>query len=160
MLMIRLQRVGRKHDPSFRVVLTDKRNGPQSGKFLEVLGNYNARFGTPTLKGDRIKHWMEKGAKPSDTVHNLLVSEKVIEGKKINVLPKKSPIVKEVAEEDKKEEVPAEAPAEEAKSEETPTEKEEVVDEKPAEEVPVVEEKKEEKTTEEAPKTEETEIKE
>jgi len=155
MLKIRLQRVGRKHDPSFRVVLTDKRNGPQSGKFLEILGSYNARFGTPSLKGDRIKYWIDKGAKPSDTVHNLLISEKIIEGKKINVLPKKSPIVKEVAEEDKKEatmETPtdtaenAETPAE-VKSEEAPAKKEKTAEEKPSEEVPAEEEKKEESST-------------
>jgi len=141
--MIRLQRVGRKHDPSFRVVLTDKRNGPQSGKFLEVLGSYNARFGTPSLKGDRIKYWVGKGAKLSDTLHNLLVSEKVIEGKKINVLPKKSPIptdeivgtptesvgvVKEVSEEEKKETTPDESPSE---VKETPAEGEKVAEETP-----------------------------
>jgi len=43
MLKIRLQRFGRKHDPTFRVVLTDSRSGPKSGKFLEVLGSYNPR---------------------------------------------------------------------------------------------------------------------
>ena len=95
MLKIRLQRVGRKHDPSFRLVLTDSKNGPQSGKFLEVLGSYNARFGKPEIKGERVTHWMSKGAQVSDTVHNLLISEKVIEGKKINVLPRKSPPKKE-----------------------------------------------------------------
>lgn len=141
MLMIRLQRVGRKHDPSFRVVLTDKRNGPQSGKFLEVLGNYNARFGTPSLKGERIKYWIGKGAQLSDTLHNLLISEKVIEGKKINVLPKKSPIIKEVAEEEKKEATPEETPAEE-KKEDAPVAKEAPAEEKPAEEAPKEEEKK------------------
>ena len=43
MLMIRLQRVGRKNEPVFRVVLTDSKNGPKSGKFLEVLGSYDSR---------------------------------------------------------------------------------------------------------------------
>ena len=101
MLKIRLQRVGRKHDPSFRVVLTDRRNATKSGKFLEVLGSYNARFGSPVIKADRVLHWIKMGAQPSDTVHNLLINEKVIEGKKINVLPKKSPIIKEIKEEEK-----------------------------------------------------------
>ncbi len=45
MLTIRLQRVGRKNDPSFRVVVTDSKHGPQSGKFLEVVGAYDARQG-------------------------------------------------------------------------------------------------------------------
>ncbi|MCR4331038.1 MAG: 30S ribosomal protein S16 [Patescibacteria group bacterium] len=110
MLKIRLQRVGRKHDPSFRLVLTDSKNGPQSGKFLEVLGSYNARFGKPEIKGDRVIYWVSKGAQVSDTVHNLLINEKVIEGKKINVLPRKSPVKKEGEEVTEKANVTAEAP--------------------------------------------------
>lgn len=90
MLKIRLQRVGRKHDPSFRIVLTDSKNAPRSGKFLEVLGAYNARFGTPSIKNERVLHWLSKGAQASGTVHNLLISQKVIDGKKVNVLPKKT----------------------------------------------------------------------
>lgn len=90
MLKIRLQRVGRKNDPSFRVVLTDSKNSTRSGKFLEILGAYSARHGEPSLKADRLKYWMSVGAKPSGTVHNLLIKEKVITGKKINILPKKS----------------------------------------------------------------------
>ncbi len=90
MLMIRLQRVGRKNDPSFRVVLTDSRNSTKSGKLKEVLGNYNPRFGTPTLEKERIVEWMSKGVQLSDTMHNLLVKEGVIKGKKINVTKKKA----------------------------------------------------------------------
>ena len=95
MLMVRLQRVGRKNDPSFRVVLTDSKNSTKSGRFLEVLGSYNARFGKPEIKADRVKYWMSVGAKVSPTVHNLLINEKVTSGKKINVLPRKSPPKKE-----------------------------------------------------------------
>ncbi len=84
--MIRLLRTGKKHDPSFRVVLTDSRKGPQSGAFLEILGNYNARKGEPQLKEERIKHWISKGAQVSDTVHNLLVSAKILKIKKKDVL--------------------------------------------------------------------------
>jgi small subunit ribosomal protein S16 len=90
MLKIRLQRVGRKNDPSFRVVLTDSKNATRSGKFLEILGSYSARQGEPVINGDRVKYWMSVGAKPSDTVHNLLITKKVITGKKVNVLPKKT----------------------------------------------------------------------
>ncbi len=86
--MIRLQRVGRKNDPSFRVVLTDSKNGPRSGKYLEILGSYDARKGKAKLEKDKIMHWISVGAKPSDTLHNLLVSHKIISTKKINVLPK------------------------------------------------------------------------
>lgn len=93
--MVRLQRVGRKNDPSFRVVLTDSKNSTKSGRFLEVLGSYNARFGKPEIKADRVKYWVSVGAKVSPTVHNLLINEKVTSGKKINVLPRKSPPKKE-----------------------------------------------------------------
>jgi len=138
-------------------VLTDRKNGPQSGKFLELLGSYNARGGKPEIKGDRVKHWMEKGAQVSDTVNNLLIKEKVIEGKTRNVLPKKTPIVKEVAEAPKEsvavsgeETKPAEAPAEEAKpAEEAPVAEapaEETKTEAPAEAVPAETEKPAEET--------------
>lgn len=91
MLMIRLQRIGRKNDPSFRVVLTDSKNAAKSGKFLEILGSYNLKSGEVVFKADRIKHWVGNGAQVSDTVHNFLVPQKIIEGKKKNVLAKKSP---------------------------------------------------------------------
>jgi small subunit ribosomal protein S16 len=84
--MIRLQRVGRKHDPSFRVVLTDRRNSTKSGRYAEVLGFYDARKGKPSFEADRIKYWMGKGARLTETVNNLLIDAKVIEGKKMNVM--------------------------------------------------------------------------
>ena len=94
MLKIRLQRIGRKNDPSFRVVLTDKRNSTKSGKFLEILGTYNPKAHEMNLMPERIKYWISQGAKPSETMHNFLVKEKIVTGKKINVLPKKSPTKK------------------------------------------------------------------
>lgn len=97
MLKIRLQRVGKKHDPSFRVVLTDSRNPTKSGKFLEVLGNYNARRGEPALEADRITYWISKGAQTSETLHNLLVSHNIATGPKRNVLSRKNPTKKKAA---------------------------------------------------------------
>ncbi len=98
MLKIRLQRVGRKHEPTFRLVLTDSKNSTKSGRYLENLGSYDSRHGEDAnFKADRIKHWMSQGAQVSATVHNMLLSKKLIEGKKINVLPLKKAIVKEVA---------------------------------------------------------------
>ncbi len=94
MLKIRLQRIGRKNDPSFRAVLTDSKNSTKSGKFLEILGTYNPKAGEKNLNNDRIKYWMSQGAKCSDTMHNFLVHDKVIVGKKVNVLPKKKPTQK------------------------------------------------------------------
>ena len=107
MLKIRLQRVGRKNEPSFRIVLVDSKMGPKSGKALEILGSHDFREGKGNNKinGERIKYWISNGAQVSETMHNMLVNEKVISGKKINVLPKKKPIVKEVKEEAKKESV-------------------------------------------------------
>ena len=114
MLMIRLQRVGRIHEPTFRVVLTDSKNGPKSGKFLKNLGWYDTRIKNKVdqLDIEAIKHWISKGAQLSVTLHNFLVSNKVITGKKINALPKRTPIKK--AEEAKPAEAtaPAAAPAE------------------------------------------------
>ena len=91
MLKIRLQRIGRKNDSAFRVLLTDSKNSAKSGKFLEILGSYNLKKGEVLFKSDRVAYWMSKGAQVSDTVHNFLVSQKLIEGKKKNVLSKKSP---------------------------------------------------------------------
>ena len=91
MLKIRLQRTGRRNNPFFRVVLIDSHSGPKSGKYVELLGSYDPKQGDIQLKKDRIKYWMSVGAQTSDTVHNFLISKKIIEGKKINVLPKKSP---------------------------------------------------------------------
>jgi small subunit ribosomal protein S16 len=99
MLKIRLQRTGRKHEPTFRVVLTESTNSTKSGRYQEVLGSHDPRRPDATvLKEDRIKHWMAQGAQVSGTLHNMLISKGVIAGKKINVLPKKRPIVKEGAE--------------------------------------------------------------
>lgn len=94
MLKIRLQRIGRKNDPSFRAVLTDSKNSTKSGKFLEIVGTYNPKLGNTSFKTDRIQYWLSKGAKLSDTMHNFMVHNKVIEGKKINVLSKKKPTIK------------------------------------------------------------------
>ncbi|MEX0909701.1 MAG: 30S ribosomal protein S16 [Candidatus Paceibacterota bacterium] len=137
MLKIRLKRVGRKHDPSFRLVVLESRRGPKSGDYIENLGSYNARTDEKNVNGERVTHWITMGAKPSDTAHNLLVELGVITGKKVNVLPKKSPIVKEGSEEVEAKAVPQ-------------TKEEEVKEEKaPPEEVPEV---APEEITEDAPK--------
>ena len=100
MLKIRLQRVARKHIPIFRVVLTDSRNSTKSGKFHEVLGTYNLVTDEKRVNAERVKYWISKGAQPSGTVHNFLVGERIIPGKKINVLPKRRPIKKDQPQEE------------------------------------------------------------
>lgn len=94
MLMMRLQRIGRKNEPHFRVVVTDKRNAPKSGKFIEIIGSYNPKAGTVVFNAEKAKSWIAQGAQPSDTVHNFLVTQKLIEGTKRNALPKKAPTTK------------------------------------------------------------------
>lgn len=95
MLKMRLQRIGRKNDPSYRVVVTDSRNGPRTGNHVDLLGSYNPKMGKFQIDGEKAKHWISKGVQVSDTIHNFLVTQKIIEGKKKNVLPKKSPIIDE-----------------------------------------------------------------
>ena len=85
MLKIRLQRVGRKHEPSFRLVLTDSKNSSKSGRFKEILGSYDPRKAVEAFKSDRIKHWLSVGVGITPTVNNLLVRNKIVIGKKINV---------------------------------------------------------------------------
>lgn len=118
--MIRLQRTGRVHEPTFRVVLTDSKNGPKSGKYLKNFGWYDTRIKNKVeqIDTDAIKQWMSKGAQLSVTLHNFLVSNKVITGKKINALPKKTVQKKEVPAEAPKAAAPA--PAAEAASEVAP----------------------------------------
>ncbi len=60
-----------------------EKGAPIKGKFLEILGNYNPRLKTKAFKNDRILYWLSMGAKASPTVHNLLVSEKIVEGQKV-----------------------------------------------------------------------------
>ena len=83
MLTIRLFRIGRKNQPAFKVVVTDKRNPARAGRFVEEVGTYNPLTKQRRLQGERIRHWISVGAKPSSTVWNMLVSEKIVEGKKI-----------------------------------------------------------------------------
>jgi len=113
MLIIRLQRVGRIHEPTFRVVLVDSKRSTKSGQALEILGNHDTRKAknNSNVDADRIKYWISKGAQLSDTMRNLLISKKVITGKKVNALPKKRPIKKELTEEEKKAATDAEAKA-------------------------------------------------
>lgn len=150
MLKIRLQRVGRKNDASFRVVVTESTKGPKAGNAVEVLGFYDPKRDVSEIKKDRVEYWMSVGAQVSDTVHNLFVKNKIVKGDTVNVLPKKSPIVSEI----EAEEVAAEDVVEEESSEEAPeapveAKEDEVVEEKPAEET--VEEKPAEESKEEVP---------
>lgn len=132
--MMRLQRVGRKNDPSYRIVVTDKRTGPKSDKHVDRLGSYNPKMNHIQLDAAKAKEWLSKGVQPSDTVHNLLVSQKVIDAKKVNVLPKKAPIIDEEAIKRAEEEAAAKAEAEKAAAEAPAEEASAAETEAPAEE--------------------------
>ncbi len=116
MLVIRLLRTGKKNQPFFQIVVTDKKNPPKGGRFVEKIGFWNPLTKEKKIDVERVKHWLSKGVQLSDTVHNFLVDEKIIEGKKISQhnRPKEK--------QEEKKEVPTESKPEEAKPEEVKTE--------------------------------------
>jgi small subunit ribosomal protein S16 len=73
MLSIRLRRTGTTKKPHFRVVVADARAW-RDGRFVEVLGQYDPRRNPAVVKIDaeRARYWMERGARPSETVRSLL----------------------------------------------------------------------------------------
>lgn len=87
MLKIRMQRTGRINTPSYRIVVVEHTASPKAGKFVDKVGTYDPKSKKRALNAERIKYWLSVGAKPSATVHNMLVSLKIIDAKKINVLP-------------------------------------------------------------------------
>lgn len=127
MLSIRLSRVGKKKQPSYRIIVLDKRKDPW-GKYLENLGFYNPRVKPRKieLKEERIKYWLSVGAGPSATVHNLLVDAKIIEGPK-----KKATIIRKKKKVEEKKEAAPKAPSASPETPEQPAA--EIPAEKPAE---------------------------
>jgi len=73
---IRLARHGAKKKPFYRIVVANSES-PRDGKYLENVGTYDPLFDPAKviLKSERIKYWIDQGAKPSDTVRNLLKKE-------------------------------------------------------------------------------------
>lgn len=70
---IRLRRMGRRHQPAYRIVITDK-SAARDGRFIESVGHYDPLTNPATIKvdADRARHWLSVGATPSDTVRSLL----------------------------------------------------------------------------------------
>lgn len=155
MLVIRLQRTGRKGHAQFRVVVQDSRRTPTSGKVVAQLGTYNPHSKEVNINKERAQHYLDHGAQPSDRVVLLLKKEGLKLPKWVQMPAKQDgklrnpeklrrnrpdEPVEEVAEEapvaDEAAEVPAEseAPAEEAPAEaEAPAEEPAAAEEKPAE---------------------------
>ena len=73
MLRIRLRRVGKKGNPSYRIVVAES-SSPRDGKYIEWIGNYDPMANPPaiTLKEDRATQWLSQGAQPSDAVARIL----------------------------------------------------------------------------------------
>ena len=80
MVVIRLRRTGKKKQPHYRVVVTDKRS-PRDGKFIEIIGHYIPIRQPKVLeiKADRARYWLSVGAQPSDTVRYLLKKVQVLD---------------------------------------------------------------------------------
>jgi small subunit ribosomal protein S16 len=89
MLAIKLQRTGRKHQPSYRLVIAEKRS-KMAGPPVEDLGSYNTFTKVSTINKERISHWLKIGAQPTVTVHNFLVKEGVLTGAKMPIKMKKA----------------------------------------------------------------------
>ena len=73
---LRLMRMGKKKQPTYRVVAADGRS-PRDGRFIETVGRYNAQTDPSTivLDEERIRHWLDRGAQPSGTVKKLLKTQ-------------------------------------------------------------------------------------
>lgn len=76
---LRLQRLGKKKQPFYRIVAADSRS-PRDGKFIEVVGTYNPRLNPPevVIKDDKAIKWLKNGAQPTDTVRSLLRREGIL----------------------------------------------------------------------------------
>ncbi len=129
MLVIRLNRIGKRHQPSYRVVVSERRS-KLGGPPVEDLGSYNPFTKAFGVKQERIRHWLGAGAKPTDTVHNLLVKQGILGGEKIKISIKKAeetlPAGRQAAEE------AATAPFQEQAVEAAPAQEQAVVPEQTA----------------------------
>lgn len=79
MIAIKLQRVGRRHQPSYRVVVAESRS-KMIAPPIEDLGSYSPFTKAVNVKADRVTYWIAKGAQPTTTVHNLLVKNGIVQG--------------------------------------------------------------------------------
>jgi small subunit ribosomal protein S16 len=77
-LKIRLQRFGKKGKPFYHIVITDSRNA-RNGRFIERIGHYDPMpdLSIVEIAVDRLAHWYKVGARPSDTVANLMKIKKI-----------------------------------------------------------------------------------
>lgn len=88
MLAIKLRRIGKKHQASFRIIVSEKRSRVD-GRYVDNIGWLNPNNKEFDVKKEKALHWLKNGAQPTDTVHNLFIRAGVIEGPKISVHKKK-----------------------------------------------------------------------
>ena len=96
MVTLKFKRIGKKGQPSFRIVVQPKRS-KVNGRFIEDLGWYNPITKKSEIYVNRVDYWIKNGAQPTPTVHNLLVKEGVIKAPKIPVHKKIAPKEAKVA---------------------------------------------------------------
>lgn len=84
MLRIKFSRIGRKRQPNYRLVVAERKS-KLNGQPVEDIGWYNPKDDSNLVQKDRLAHWMQKGALPTDTVHNFLVRVGIIAGPKRSV---------------------------------------------------------------------------
>jgi small subunit ribosomal protein S16 len=125
-LRIRLRRVGKKKQPNYRLVVADSRS-PRDGAFIETIGTYNplTQPATVTIKEDRVKEWISKGAQPSDRAAKILSERGLCDPPKFTPKAKQEKAAPEAAPEPAAAAPAAEAPAaEEAAAAEAPADAE------------------------------------
>ncbi|MEK9154782.1 MAG: 30S ribosomal protein S16 [Patescibacteria group bacterium] len=81
MLAIKLKRIGKRGQASFRIVVQEKRS-KLGGRYVEDLGWLNPHNNKSSIKKDRIEYWIKTGAQPTDSVYNMLVKNSIIKGPK------------------------------------------------------------------------------
>jgi small subunit ribosomal protein S16 len=88
MVKLRLMRMGKTKQPTYRVVAADSRS-PRDGRFIEIVGSYAPRQeeNKVVLKAERVNHWLGEGAQPTDRVRRLLVGAGIIEGAPVREAP-------------------------------------------------------------------------
>ncbi len=81
MVKIRLKRMGTTKRPFYRLVVADSRS-PRDGRFIEALGYYDPLPQPASIKidADRVREWLRKGARPSDSARDLLVAQGILAG--------------------------------------------------------------------------------
>lgn len=84
MLVLKLRRIGKKRQPSYRLIVGERRS-KLNGRYVDDLGWYNPRAKERQFNKERVLYWLERGAQKTDTVHNLLIRTGIISGKKIAV---------------------------------------------------------------------------